>query len=214
MKRALIFHGGWSGHQPAEFAIWTDEVLKGEGFEVLVSHTLDVLTEEDLTRFDLIVPIWTMGEISPDQERALVDAVRGGSGLGGWHGGMGDAFRGSPAFQFMVGGQFVAHPGGVRRYRVDVGEVADPIVEGLSSFEIESEQYYLHVDPCNRVLATTTFDAPEHPWIRGCTMPVAWTRPCGEGRVFYCSLGHAVEEFDLPPVAQLVRRGLVWAARP
>lgn len=213
MKNALIFHGGWNGHQPAQFADWAERHLEDDGFSVERSDSLDVLTDEDLTRFDLIVPVWTMGILTPEGERALLDAVRNGTGLAGWHGGMGDAFRNSPAYQFMVGGQFVAHPGDIRRYRVDIGAVADPITADLASFEIESEQYYLHVDPCNRVLATTTFDAPDHPWIRGCTMPVVWTRSWGDGRVFYCSLGHTVDEFEVPEVARIVCRGLAWACR-
>ena len=213
MKNALVFQGGWQGHQPERFAAWTKAFLEGEGFAVVVSQSLDVLTSDDLTRYDVIVPLWTMGDLPEEPERALLDAVRSGTGVAGWHGGMGDAFRGSPGFQFMVGGQFVAHPGGIRTYRVDLGPVDDPITADLEGFTIESEQYYMHVDPCNRVLATTTFDTPDRPWIDGCAMPVVWTRAWGTGRVFYCSLGHTMDDFEIPQVAEIVRRGLLWACR-
>jgi type 1 glutamine amidotransferase len=44
-------------------------------------------------------------------------------------------------------------------------------------------------------------------------MPVVWKRKWGEGRVFYCSLGHVAADFDVPEARELVRRGMHWAAR-
>jgi type 1 glutamine amidotransferase len=126
---------------------------------------------------------------------------------------MGDAFRDNPAYQFMVGGQWVAHPGGVIDYEVNIAAPADPIVAGLADFRMHSEQYYLHVDPGNEVLATTTFSGEHAPWIAGTVMPVAWKRRYGAGRVFYCSLGHKAADFDVPEAREIVRRGLVWASR-
>ncbi|NLA76495.1 MAG: hypothetical protein GX851_01465, partial [Clostridiales bacterium] len=44
-------------------------------------------------------------------------------------------------------------------------------------------------------------------------MPVAWTKYWGNGRVFYCSLGHHDDVFDNSPNAQtLMHRGMLWAA--
>ena len=76
-----------------------------------------------------------------------------------------------------------------------------------------SEQYYMHVDPSNEVLATTTFSGEHAPWIAGVVMPVVWKRKHGEGRVFYSSLGHVASEFDVPEMRTIVKRGLLWAAR-
>ena len=136
-----------------------------------------------------------------------------GVGFGGWHGGMGDSFRNHPDYQFIVGGQWVAHPGGVIDYRVNITNHADPITAGLEDFDMHSEQYYMHVDPSNEVLATTTFDGEILPWIKGTVMPVAWKRQWGAGKVFYSSLGHVAKDFDVPEAREIVRRGLLWAAR-
>ncbi len=213
-KSALIVAGGWEGHEPRQCAELFAGVLRGDGYAVEVAETLDVyLDAAKLAALDLIVPIWTMGTITAEQERGLLDAVAGGVGVAGWHGGMGDAFRNNPNYQFMVGGQWVAHPGDIIDYTVQITAPDDPITEGLNDFAMHSEQYYLHVDPSNEVLATTTFSGEHAPWIAGCVMPVVWKRRWGEGRVFYCSLGHKAADFDVPEAREIVRRGMRWATR-
>jgi len=209
----LVFRGGWQGHDPEGSAGLARRSLEPEGFAVDVVDTLQPLDDAvTLTAYDLIVPVWTMGELNAERERNLMRAVEEGTGLAGWHGGMGDAFRASLGYKMMVGGQFVAHPGDVRRYIVRV-TAEDPITRGLDDFELVSEQYYMHVDPSNEVLAETTFSGDALPWIEGVVMPVAWKRRWGRGRVFCLSIGHAVAEFAVPQAATLLRRGLVWASR-
>ena len=213
-KTALIVAGGWEGHEPKACAEIFAGVLGEDGYAVAVEETLDVyLDTERLEATDLIVPIWTMGTITPAQEAGLLGAVKGGVGVAGWHGGMGDAFRNNPEYQFMVGGQWVAHPGNVIDYTVQIVAPADPITAGLGDFAMHSEQYYLHVDPSNEVLATTTFSGEHAPWIAGTVMPVAWKRRWGAGRVFYCALGHVAADFDVPEAREMVRRGMRWATR-
>ena len=214
MKSALIVWGGWPGHQPQECAELFAPILRAEHYEVEVSDTLDAFLDgTKLAALDLIVPIWTQGTITREQERGLLDAVRGGVGLAGWHGGMGDAFRNNVEYQFMVGGQWVAHPGNIIDYQVNITDHDDPITAGLADFSMHSEQYYLHVDPSNQVLATTTFGDQYLPWIAGTVMPVVWKRRWGAGKVFYCALGHHASDFEVPEAREIVRRGMVWATK-
>ncbi|MCD6352154.1 MAG: ThuA domain-containing protein [Armatimonadetes bacterium] len=214
MKKALMVWGGWEGHEPKQCVDVFEPFLREQGYEVRVEHTLDVYLEEEYMKsLSLIVPVWTMGQITPEQEKGLLDAVRSGVGIAGWHGGMGDAFRNNTEYQFMVGGQWVAHPGGIVDYVVNITKPDDPIVAGLSDFAMHSEQYYMHVDPSNEVLATTTFSGEHAPWIEGCVMPVVWKRRYGEGRVFYCSLGHVAADFEVPEARTIVERGMLWASR-
>jgi type 1 glutamine amidotransferase len=214
VSSALVVWGGWEGHSPEPFAELCAELLRDEGLAVEVSPSLDALADADaLRRLSLIVPIWTMGAIAPDQLAGLLDGVASGVGIAGFHGGMGDAFRDAPEFQWMVGGQFVAHPDGIKDYEVRIADRESPITQGLADFRVTSEQYYMHVDPSNHVLATTVFEPASAPWVTGTVMPVAWTRRWGDGRVFYSSLGHAPAELDVPEARELLRRGMVWAAR-
>ena len=211
--KALVVWGGWDGHEPKQcvdiFAPW----LRAQGFDVTVSNSLDSYLDAALIgSLSLIVPVWTMGTITREQEQALLGAVEKGCGIAGWHGGMGDSFRQNTDYQYMVGGQWVAHPGGIVDYRVKITRPSDPIVAGLSEFAMHSEQYYMHVDPANEVLATTTFGGDIHPWIKGTVMPVAWKRHYGKGRVFYTSLGHVAADFSVPEARTIVERGLLWAS--
>jgi len=213
-KKALIVQGGWDGHQPRETAEFLAADLQSEGFEVEIAHTLDALiNDERLKTLSLIVPHWTMGELTGEQAKSLVAAVASGVGLAGVHGGMGDAFRANTDYQFMVGGQFVAHPDNHKDYVVHIKKTSDPIVAGLGDFTVHSEQYYMHVDPSNEVLATTTFQTTSAPWVNGTVMPVVWKRAYGQGRVFYQSIGHSVKELNVPEVREITRRGFLWAAR-
>ncbi len=214
-KSALIVWGGWEGHEPKQcvdiFAPW----LESQGFKVEISHTLDAYLDlEKLKQLDLIVHIFTMSDIKPEQEKNLEEAVRSGVGLAGWHGGLGDAHRSAVEYQFMVGGQWVAHPGGVIDYDVDITNPDDPITKGLKRrFHMKSEQYFMHVDPGNEVLATTTFTGEQASWIAGEVMPVVWKKLYGKGRVFYTSLGHVAADFNVPEARAIVERGMLWAAR-
>jgi uncharacterized protein len=218
-KKALIVWGGWDGHQPKEVAAIFADALTAEGFEVEVSDTLDAFKDsEKLKGLDLIVPVWTMGKISNDQLHPVVEAVKSGVGIGGCHGGMCDSFREATEWQFMTGGQWVSHPGnsGVT-YVVNITDKSHPITAESNDFEITSEQYYLHTDPANKVLATTKFPSPgadgPHTTNGEVDMPVVWTKMYGQGKVFYCSLGHSAADVSKPEVLKLMTRGLVWAAK-
>jgi type 1 glutamine amidotransferase len=213
MRRALIVWGGWEGHEPEQCARIVSAMLEAEGFDVRLETETKAFADPALSELSLIVPIYTMSRIEKGEVANLSQAVRGGVGLAGFHGGMCDAFREAVEYQFMCGGQWVAHPGDIIDYRVNITRPDDPVMAGLQDFDYRSEQYYMHVDPSNEVLATTTFSGEHAPWIDGVVMPVVWKRRHGEGRVFYSSLGHAAKEFDVPEMREILRRGMLWAAR-
>jgi type 1 glutamine amidotransferase len=215
MKKALVVWGGWDGHEPRQTTEIAADLLRAAGFEVEVHDNMDVYkNEEKMKALSLVVPCWTMGQIAGDQEKGLKEAIASGVGLAGWHGGMCDAFRQNTDYQFMTGGQWVAHPGGIVDYTVHISDHSDPITKGLKDFAMKSEQYYMHTDPGNQVLATTTFsDQYGTPWIKGTVMPVVWKRQWGQGRVFYTSLGHVAKDFEVPEAREILKRGMLWAAR-
>ena len=213
-KSALIVYGGWEGHEPKQCADIFAPYLKEKGYDVEISGTLDsYLDQNKIKSLSLIVPIWTMGTITEEQEKNLLEAIKNGVGIAGWHGGMGDSFRNNTEYQFMVGGQWVVHPGGIVDYEVNIINHNDPITADIKDFKIKSEQYYMHVDPSNEVLATTTFDDRHVPWIKRCVMPVVWKRMYGKGRVFYVSLGHIAKDFEIPEALEIVKRGMLWASK-
>ena len=217
MKKSLIVYGGWEGHEPELVSRRFGGLLEEAKFSVTYSSALDCLLDlEELKNNDLIVSCWTMGELPAACSKNVVQAVGAGTGLAGCHGGLCDAFRQDTEWQFMTGGQWVAHPGndGVE-YTVNISSPSNPIVAGMHDFTVKSEQYYMHVDPAVEVLATTRFPVIPyyHSSNRPVDMPVAWTKMWGLGRVFYLSIGHHDDVFDAAPAAQeMMRRGMLWAA--
>jgi hypothetical protein len=214
MKSALFVWGGWPGHEPKGcldiFAPW----LEDQKYEVEISNTLDsFLDVEKMKKLSLIIPVYTQGEITNEQVNGLLTVVQSGVGIAGWHGGMGDSFRRSVKYQFMVGGQWVAHPGGIIDYEVNIIDHTDLVTAGLEDFKMRSEQYYMHVDPKIKVLATTRFSGEYASWIDGTVMPVVWKTRYGKGKVFYSSLGHVAKDFQVPEAQEIVRRGMLWASR-
>ena len=216
MRKAYIVQGGWDGHEPVQVSERFSSLLKKENFEVEIFDNLDIFLDlEKLKGLDLIVPVWTMGTISKEQVENVSEAVAAGVGIAGCHGGMCDSFRESVLWQFITGGQWVSHPGsdGVP-YEVNIKRTSSPIVEGIEDFYVKSEQYYVHVDPAIEVLATTRF--PVVNWYHSTNgqvdVPVVWTKRWGHGRVFYNSLGHHADVFDIPAALEIMRRGFLWAA--
>ena len=230
--KAALFVGGWTGHAPMDFATWYRDLLEKEGFEVIIHESLFPLeNSEAMADIDLITPIWSsarsghrkeFGNMTKAQEDGLLQLVGNGCGLAGWHGHMGDAFRDRPTYHFLIGGQFVAHPPGwpdnlqpredYIDYDVTICKPDHPLVQGIGSFRLRSEQYYMLVDPSNEVLAHTTFSGDHLWWIEGTVMPVTWTRRRDKGRVFYCSIGHELDDLKVPQVTEMIRRGASWAA--
>jgi len=230
--KAALFVGGWEGHAPTAFADWYEALLRDNGFTVVVHDTLAPLADPGgMADVDLITPIWSsarsghraeFGNMTAEEEKGLLQLIGDGCGLAGWHGHMGDAFRDRPTYHFLIGGQFVAHPPGwpdnlqpeedYIDYDVTICRPDHPLVRGIKSFRIRSEQYYMLTDPSNEVLATTTFSGEHLWWIEGTVIPVTWTRRWDRGRVFYCSIGHELRDLKMPQVTEMIRRGAIWAA--
>lgn len=214
-KDVLMVHGGWQGHKPKEYTDKIAVFLREAGATVTISPSTAVYEDSTfLASFDLIIQSVTFDKISDKAAKGLLTAVKSGKiGFAGCHGGMGDAFRNNTAYQYMVGGQFVDHPGGHVDYSVAITNSNDAITQGLNGFNINSEQYYMHIDPNVKVLATTQFTGEHDDWINGATMPIVWKKYFGEGRVFYFSVGHDPVLFDeIKEAKTILMRGFQWAS--
>jgi uncharacterized protein len=216
-RRALVVRGGWEGHRPVEATERFVPFLEDQGFSVEVHDGPQAYDDrETLSATDLVLQCYTQGEATDEQVTNLSEAVRAGTGLAGWHGGIVDSFRGSPDYLHLTGGQWAAHPGGFVDYVVEVvpGRSDHPIVEGLERWKHHTEQYWCLTDGLNDVLVTSRFEATPHtPWRSDLDVPAVWTRRWGAGRVFVSTIGHTPEDLDVPEVRTLTRRGLLWASR-
>ncbi|HEV8513860.1 MAG TPA: ThuA domain-containing protein [Cyclobacteriaceae bacterium] len=214
-RKVLFTYGGWDGHEPQKYVDFFTPWLKSEGAEVQTSNTLDPYADKALMdTIDLVLQIVTMSTITKEQEAGLLAAIeKNGTGMAGWHGGMCDAFRQNEAYRYMTGGSWVSHPGGVVDYEVNIVDHKDEVTKGLKDFAMKSEQYYMHVDPNVKVLATTRFNGAINSWIDGCVMPVTWKKTHGKGRVFYTSVGHNLAHIsEKPDAMEMLKRGIKWAS--
>ena len=212
-KKVLVVWGGWEGHKPELFASHVENWLITEKADYKINNGLDAYDDYDeLIKYDLIIQSVTMDEISKKQEENLLKAVLSGVGIAGAHGGLVDSFRKNTNYQFMIGGQWVAHPGNIIKYKVKMLE--DELTSGLSDFEIVSEQYYMHYDPNVKIIAETKFNDEIYPWINNVVMPIAWKKMYGKGKVFFISIGHDPDEFMVYKDGwELLTRGFMWAVR-
>ena len=216
-RRALIVRGGWPGHSPEIATELFIPYLVEAGFDVVVEDSLEVYADTELmSSLDLIVQCWTMGEILPDELRGLRAAVAAGTGFAGWHGGIIDSFRLATDYLQMMGAQFAAHPGDLVDHTITVlPDAADhPVMAGISSFSLHSEQYWMLTDSAIDVLATTQIlPGPDTPWTEPVVCPAIWTRTWGAGRIFVCAPGHHMADLVNPNLQAVIERGMVWAAR-
>ncbi|MGO4352421.1 ThuA domain-containing protein [Rhizobium sp. RAF36] len=213
MRNAIVVWGGWKGHEPEECAGVVGDILRKSGFSTEVTGDLGIFGSPDIAKADLLVPIITGEKLEKAHADALVEAVRGGLGLGGPHGALATSFKESAPFRYVSGVTWVSHPGNIIDFRVNITRQNDPVVEGIPDFDYRSEQYYLHYDPTVEVLATTTFSGEYDEAARNVVMPVVFKRHFGQGRIFYSALGHVAAEYEHAHMREILRRGLLWAAR-
>src|SRR5258707_7533260 len=75
-RRVLFTYGGWDGHEPQKYVDFLTPWMKNEGAEVLLFNTLDSYMDKTLMdSIDLVVQIFTMSQISKEQEARLIAAV-------------------------------------------------------------------------------------------------------------------------------------------
>lgn len=212
-KKVLFVYGGWPGHQPVSFLEYMKPWMESEGAQVYAVDSLGIYRDSAfMDKMDLIIQQWSMGKIQGPDRKGLMRTIRNGAGYAGWHGGTGDSFRDDTQYQFMIGGQFVAHPGGQIEYEVHIVDHNDPITDGIEDFQLKSEQYYMHVDPNVKVLATTKFNGEHASWIDGAVIPVIWKKQFGKGRIFYSSIGHRLDHLKVENAMETVKRGIRWAS--
>ena len=226
-KNIIYVYGGMNGHSPKESVNLFVPILEKEGASVKVFDNFSVYEDEKLmNEADLIIQIFTDAftsdpRMNNDQFKGLRNALINGTGFAGWHGGLGDSSP-NPLYHFIVGGDFVAHPGELKEmktaeYEVKIYDSEDYITNGISDFKINgSEQYYMMIDPNVKVLAVSEFKLNNWPTnenkIKGSFMPVIWKKNYGKGRVFYSSIGHYLREFEIPEVLTMQMRGFRWAS--
>ncbi len=226
-KKVIYVYGGMDGHWPKESVAFFVPLLEKEGAIVKVFNNFSVYEDEQLMKeTDLIIQVFTDAyssdpRMNDNQLKGLSNAIINGTGFAGWHGGLADSSP-NPLYHFIVGGDFVSHPGELEggktaEYEIKIYDSLDYITTGVSNFKItNSEQYYMMIDPNVKVLAVSKFKLnnwnPNENEIKGSFMPMIWKKNYGRGRVFYNSIGHYKRDFEIPEALTIQMRGFRWAS--
>lgn len=188
-----------------------------------ISDDYAVFTPENLAKYDaVILNNTTQLKMSDDQRKALLDFVQSGKGFVGIHAAA-DNFYNWPEGAAMVGGLFDGHPwggGGTWAFRIDDPDHVINKAFAGKGFKLQDEIYqykapYTRAD--RRVLLTLDLSDPATGGVTSGVkradkdFAVAWIKTQGQGRVFFCGLGHADNVFQVPAILQFCLDGIQYA---
>ena len=215
MRKAMIVWGGWPGHDPDLCASMMRGWLKAEGFEVRIETTTAAFADPAIHDLSLIIPIYTMSKIEkPEALNRCASGARAASGSPAITAAcaMRSAIRCD--YQFLCGGQWVAHPGNIIDYKVDLTKPDDPIMQGLEQLRAPLRAVLHACRPGQRGVGDHDLYRRARALDRGRGDAGGVEEALSaQGRVFYSSLGHRAYELDVPEIRTLMTRGMLWAAR-
>ncbi len=202
-KIKVLLMGG-RGHDWKGFHAVISKVLEKTGdFEVVLSAELDDLRPERIGKYDLVLFYGSGGNFTdPEQEKGLLDFVKGGGALAGVH--ATDAFKKSDVYWRLLGGRFIGHGGGKFWMRID--DKKHPVTAPMEDFEISDETYRDRYHPDFKLHSLGHIDRGEE------QQSMIWAHQHGKGRIFNTTLGHGKAAWENPHFQRLVVRGLYWAA--
>ena len=131
-KNVLVIYQLDPYHSPKLFVKRVVSWLEAQKAHVIVSNNLNSYSNKELMdSIDLVIQTVTMGSLNSAQEKGLTNAIKSGTGIAGSHGGLADSFRNNTLYQFMIGGQFVSHPGGNVNYTVEFTKPKNDLTKNL-----------------------------------------------------------------------------------
>ncbi len=199
----VLFLGDKGHHQPADRAAQITPVLAGRGIQITYTEKLSDLNRDTLSTYDALLIYANINDISPSQEKALLDYVEGGGGFVPLHCAS-YCFLNSPRYIALVGAQFQRH--GTGEFDTKIVDSKHPIMKGIEPFRTWDETYvhHKHNDKDRHLLQVRAEGKGEEPW--------TWVRTQGKGRVFYTAYGHDARTWQNPGFHDLVERGIRWAS--
>jgi type 1 glutamine amidotransferase len=204
-------------HASIPTAIAALQALQSAG-DYVVTTTEDPtqFSSANLARFQVVVFLLTTGDVlDADQQAAFEAWIGAGGNYVGVHSAA-DTEHDWPFYGALVGAYFVSHPDIQQAsVDVDVGAIGNPIVAGLPSPWVRTDEWYnFDVNPRPNVTVLETVDESTYTGgTMGADHPITWAQPTGGGgRAFYTAMGHADDSYRDPLFQRLLIGGLRWAA--
>ncbi len=226
--RALLLTGGALHDEPSYYSELAGALAGEGGVDLRMTRDLDALAAATLEPYDVVINTTTFVDAEAGQVEALLESVRGGTGLVALHGGNA-TFWNSPDYLRALGSRFLRHPP-IKRFRVHIEDPAHPIVDGVGDFEVEDELFEIGGDVSRFEEFTKAFgergwsdpavlrigEGPLQPDITVLasseSQPLLYTRTLGTGRIHYNALGHEQSTLRNESYRRLLLQGVRWAA--
>ncbi|MEJ7736600.1 MAG: PVC-type heme-binding CxxCH protein [Chitinophagaceae bacterium] len=198
----VLLLGHESKHHDSEKLtdILSRELFK-DGINISYTTDPDDLNENNLQKYDGLILYANIDKISPSQEKALLNYVKGGKGFIPLHSAS-FCFRNSPEVVEMIGGQFKSHKWD--SFPAVIVKPEHPVVKGIPAF-ITTDETYVHEKISKNIEVISERVEGSH------REPYTWVRNYGKGRVFYTAYGHDEHTFNNKDFINLVRNGILWA---
>ena len=198
----VLFLGDSGHHRPEARFEQIERVLRNKGIDLAYTDSLADLNPVALSSYDSLLIFANHTEISPEQEKALLDFVGSGGGLIPVHCAS-YCFLNSPKYIELVGAQFRSHGTGV--FKETIVKSDHPIMKGLQPIESWDETYvHTKHNPNRTVLAERRENGQSEPY--------TWVREHGKGRVFYTAWGHDERTWGNEGFQSLLANGIRWAS--
>jgi putative membrane-bound dehydrogenase-like protein len=198
----ILFLGHKSKHHDSQQLadIMNKEYFK-DGINITYTNDPNDMNDENLSHFDGLVVYANHDQITKDQEKALLNFVKGGKGFIPLHSAS-YCFRNSPEVVEMIGGQFSSHK--TDSFPAVVVKPEHPVMKGINAF-VTWDETYVHTKISKNIeVLSERVEGTHHE-------PYTWVRPFGDGRVFYTAYGHDEKTFNNPGFLNLVKNGILWA---
>src|SRR5579864_1305815 len=198
----ILFLGDNGHHRPADRFRDLQPVMAKRNIDITYTDKPDALDPKILSKYDGLIVYANIDEISPSQEKALLDFVEGGKGFIPLHCAS-YCFRNSQKYVDLVGAQFKSHNTGT--FRTTIANPDHPVMKGFGGFSSWDETYVhtKHNEKDRTVLEYREEGGKKEPW--------TWVRTQGKGRVFYTAWGHDQRTWGNPGFQNLLERGIRWA---
>ncbi len=196
---------------------------KSGAFQTEHSTDMSVFTSQNLKKYDGILFNNTTDLTfdDPDARKSLMDFVKSGKGIIGIHAAT-DNFKTWPEAAEMMGGIFDGHPWtSDGTWMIKISDSDHPLTEMFEDeeFELNDEIYRTNQrrlrENCRVLVALDMHDennlAAEGVRITDRDIPVSWVRGFGQGRIFYCSLGHNSHIYWNPVILEHYLAGIQFA---
>lgn len=214
--RALVFSktAGFRHQSIPDGVLALKKLGQTHVFSVHTTEDANYFTDENLSKFDVIILMSTTGTIFNEEQKAAFQRfVRSGKGVVGIHSATDTEYE-WPWYNQMIGAYFLAHPK-QQTLRIEVKDSSHPSTWHLPKNWLWTDELYefREINPNIHVLLNADESTYQVSKGNGENHPMAWYHEFDGGRVFYTALGHVESAFQDPDYLKHLYGGIWYAAK-